>query len=40
MLFSLNGGGAFLGEQSTPQMAREYSEKTQQYIDNEITEIA
>jgi cell division protease FtsH len=32
-------GSAFLGEQSVPQMAREYSEKTQQYIDNEITDI-
>lgn len=32
-------GSAFLGEQSVPQMAREYSEKTQQYVDNEITAI-
>ncbi len=32
-------GGAFLGEQATPQLAREYSEKTQQYIDSEVTEI-
>jgi len=32
-------GSPFLGEQSVPQMAREYSEKTQQYVDNEITDI-
>ncbi len=32
-------GSAFLGDQSVPQMAREYSEDTQQYIDNEITDI-
>ena len=32
-------GSPFLGEQAAPQMSREYSENTQQYIDTEITEI-